>query len=208
MKVTSYSAESGDSGIVVAVVIVVTVVLIAIAALLALFWNNWKFLDRLRARVTGLWHRIHSEPNEIRNMKGTGIGDNEQDMFLPQDDTYLVPLSSRTTNIPQSSENTEKDQEDYEPVLDDFSLGADIERIRLFWNRYCDEKEDDMHSCDMILKRMKNRFGDISENDQGVNSDEWKMRKEKITSVELKPDCQVEDCIVLTKGIKDVIERL
>ena len=29
-----------------------------------------------------------------------------------------------------------------------------------------------------------------------------------ITGVELKPDCQVEDSIVLTKGIKDVIERL
>ena len=72
---------------------------------------------------------------------------------------------------------------DYEPAVDDISLGADIERIRLFWNRYCDEKEDDMHSCDMILKRMKNRFGDISENDEGVNSDEWKMRKEKITSI-------------------------
>ena len=72
---------------------------------------------------------------------------------------------------------------DYEPAVDDISLGADIERIRLFWNRYCDEKEDDMHSCDMILKRMKNRFGDISENDEGVSSDEWKMRKEKITSI-------------------------
>ena len=72
---------------------------------------------------------------------------------------------------------------DCEPAVDDFSLGADIERIRFFWNRYCDEKEDDMHSCDMILKRMKNRFGDISGNDEGVNSDEWKMRKEKITSI-------------------------
>nr|XP_022337001.1 uncharacterized protein LOC111133169 [Crassostrea virginica] len=215
-------------------------------------------------------------------------------MPLLSDDTYLVPLSSRTTNkVPQSSENTEKDQEDmfwklnilkqylivslkqncgveelkdakvlynaslvqhfsdalltplfqmssindyqkldyclvynllrnvctqhvkppgkgwdYEPAVDDDSLGADIERIRLFWNRYCDEKEDDMHSCDMILKRMKNKFGDISGNDEGVNSNEWKMRKEKITSVELKPDCQVEDSIVLTKGIKDVVERL
>ncbi|XP_078336873.1 uncharacterized protein LOC111133169 [Crassostrea virginica] len=298
IQVTSHSAESGDSGIVVAVVIVVTVVLIAIAALLAVFFldkrNNWKLLDRLRARVTGLRHRIHREPNEIRNVEGTGIGDNEQDMFLPQDDTYLVPLSSRTTNkVPQSSENTEKDQEDmfwklnilkqylvvtlkwycgieefkdakvlynaslvqhfretllkplfqmnsindyqkldyclvynllrnvctehvkppgkgwdYEPAADDDSLGADIERIRMFWNKYCDEKESDMHSCDMILKRMKNRFGDISGNDEGVNSDEWKMRKEKITSVELKPDCQVEDSIVLTKGIKDVVERL
>ena len=72
---------------------------------------------------------------------------------------------------------------EYEPAVDDVSLGADIERIRLFWNRYCDEKENDMHSCDMILKRMKNRFGDISGNDEGVNSDEWKMRKEKITSI-------------------------
>ena len=72
---------------------------------------------------------------------------------------------------------------DYEPAGDDVSLGADIERIRLLWNRYCDEKADDMHSCDIILKRMKNRFGDISVNDEGVNSDEWNMRKEKITSI-------------------------
>ena len=28
------------------------------------------------------------------------------------------------------------------------------------------------------------------------------------TGVELKPDCQVEDSIVLTKGIKDVVEKL
>ena len=71
----------------------------------------------------------------------------------------------------------------YEPAVDDVSLSADIERIRLFWNRYCDEKEDDMHSCDMVFKRMKNRFYDMSGNDEGVNSDEWKMRKEKITSI-------------------------
>ena len=54
-KVTSQSAESGDSGIVVAVVIVV--VLIVIAALVAVYIldkrNKWKLLDRLRASVTG-----------------------------------------------------------------------------------------------------------------------------------------------------------
>ena len=54
-KVTSHSAESGDSGIVVGVVIVV--VLIVIAALVAAYIldkrNKWKLLDRLRARVTG-----------------------------------------------------------------------------------------------------------------------------------------------------------
>ena len=54
-KVTSYSAESGDSGIVLGVVIVV--VLIVIAALVAVYIldkrNEWKLLDRLRASVTG-----------------------------------------------------------------------------------------------------------------------------------------------------------
>ena len=43
---------------------------------------------------------------------------------------------------------------DYEPAVDDVSLGADIERIRMFWNRYCDEKED-FENFDMILKRMQ-----------------------------------------------------
>ena len=71
----------------------------------------------------------------------------------------------------------------YEPAVDDDSLGADIERIRLIWNRYCDGKEDDMHSFDMILERMKNRFGDISGNDEVLETAECEMRREKITSI-------------------------
>nr|XP_022337632.1 uncharacterized protein LOC111133479 [Crassostrea virginica] len=58
----------------------------------------------------------------------------------------------------------------------------------------------------MILKRMQERFGDITGNKLRVA--ECNTRKEKITSVELKPDCKVEDSIVLTKGIKDVVEKL
>ena len=71
---------------------------------------------------------------------------------------------------------------DYEPAVDDISLGADIERIRLIWNKYCDEKEE-FENFDMILKRMEDRFGDITGNNDDLRVAECNMRKEKITSI-------------------------
>lgn len=50
----------------------------------------------------------------------------------------------------------------YDPPSDDVNLGADIERIRSIWNRYCDSETEFMH-LDDIFVRMFDRFGRISE---------------------------------------------
>lgn len=50
----------------------------------------------------------------------------------------------------------------YEPSADDVSLAADIERIRLMWNRYCDG-ETEFLNLRKIFVRMVDRYGNISD---------------------------------------------
>lgn len=90
----------------------------------------------------------------------------------------------------------------YDPPSDDVNLGADIERIRSIWNRYCDSETEFMH-LDDIFVRMFDRFGKISEDVEVQDSG-----SEKIMSVELKPECSVNDRVVLTKAIKLVLSSL
>uniref|UniRef100_A0A8W8JTI4 DZIP3-like HEPN domain-containing protein n=1 Tax=Magallana gigas TaxID=29159 RepID=A0A8W8JTI4_MAGGI len=91
---------------------------------------------------------------------------------------------------------------DYEPSDDDVSLGADIERIRLMWNRYCDEATEFLNLREIFV-RMVNRYGNISDDVKLQDTD-----KKKILSFELNPECQIEDGVVLTKAIKSVLEIL
>nr|XP_034337788.1 uncharacterized protein LOC117692805 [Crassostrea gigas] len=90
----------------------------------------------------------------------------------------------------------------YEPSADDVSLGADIERIRSMWNRYCDGGTEFLY-LGGIYDRMVDRYGNISDlvkfEDTG---------RKKILSFELNPECQIEDGLVLTKAIKSVLEIL
>lgn len=90
----------------------------------------------------------------------------------------------------------------YDPPSDDVNLGADIERIRSIWNRYCDSETEFMH-LDDIFVRMFDKFGRISEDVEVQDSG-----SEKIMSVELKPECSVNDRVVLTKAIKQVLSSL
>uniref|UniRef100_A0A8W8JTG4 DZIP3-like HEPN domain-containing protein n=1 Tax=Magallana gigas TaxID=29159 RepID=A0A8W8JTG4_MAGGI len=90
----------------------------------------------------------------------------------------------------------------YEPSDDDVSLGADIERIRLMWNRYCDEATEFLYLKEIFV-RMVNRYGNISDDVKLQDND-----KKKILSFELNPECQIEDGLVLTKAIKSVLEIL
>lgn len=48
----------------------------------------------------------------------------------------------------------------YEPSADDVSLGADIERIRSMWNRYCDGETEFLYLRE-IFDRMVDRYGNI-----------------------------------------------
>lgn len=50
----------------------------------------------------------------------------------------------------------------YEPSADDVSLGADIERIRLMWNRYCDGETEFLYLSEIFV-RMVDRYGNISD---------------------------------------------
>lgn len=90
----------------------------------------------------------------------------------------------------------------YDPLSDDVSLGADIERIRSIWNSYSDGETEFVHLTDIFV-RMIDRFGTISE---GVKVQVSSC--EKILSVELKPECTVHDKFVLTKAIKLVLANL
>lgn len=50
---------------------------------------------------------------------------------------------------------------DYEPYDYETSTGADIERIRSMWNKYCD---DDLHfkHLDDVYNRMKQNYGTVA----------------------------------------------
>ncbi|XP_052717816.1 uncharacterized protein LOC128190002 [Crassostrea angulata] len=90
----------------------------------------------------------------------------------------------------------------YEPSADDVSLGADIERIRSMWNRYCDRETEFLYLREIFV-RMIDRYGNISDlvkfEDTG---------RTKILSFEMNPECQDEDGVVLTKALKAVLDIL
>lgn len=67
----------------------------------------------------------------------------------------------------------------YDPPSDDVNLGADIERIRSIWNRYCDSETEFMH-LDDIFVRMFDRFGKISEDVEVQDSGSEKIMSECI----------------------------
>ncbi|XP_062594885.1 uncharacterized protein LOC134256241 [Saccostrea cucullata] len=93
----------------------------------------------------------------------------------------------------------------YEPPEDEKTVGADIERIRFMWNRYCDNNYEFKY-LDGVFDRMKNKYGtlavqnDLLEGFLGV--------EEKIQSIKLNPDCCVEKGVVVTGGIKAAFQLL
>ena len=46
----------------------------------------------------------------------------------------------------------------YEPPSDEITTGADIERIRLMWNKFCDG-DLQFPQLDDVYKRMKEKYG-------------------------------------------------
>ncbi|XP_078338953.1 uncharacterized protein LOC111117454 isoform X3 [Crassostrea virginica] len=74
----------------------------------------------------------------------------------------------------------------YEPPSDEITTGADIERIRLLWNKFCD---DDLQfpQLDDVYKRMKEKYGtEAVLGDDGVQThgeeEGFEEMKEKIPS--------------------------
>ncbi|XP_062573849.1 uncharacterized protein LOC134235715 [Saccostrea cucullata] len=103
---------------------------------------------------------------------------------------------------------------DYEPPEDEETVGADIERIRSMWNKYCDNNYD-FQNLDDVFNRMKNKYGTLAvQNDpelQNKAQDEMEGftdLKEKIQSIKLNPDCTVEKGIVITGGLKLALDSL
>ncbi|XP_062594138.1 uncharacterized protein LOC134255634 [Saccostrea cucullata] len=98
---------------------------------------------------------------------------------------------------------------DYEPDDTDLGLGADIERVRLMWNRYCDGKTV-FDNLDALYGRMQKRYGipEMQINEE-QDVDQCQVLIEKLSpSVQLKPACEVRSGIVTRKQITLVKEIL
>ncbi|XP_052713510.1 uncharacterized protein LOC128187251 [Crassostrea angulata] len=99
---------------------------------------------------------------------------------------------------------------DYEPPDDETHVGADIERIRFMWNKYCDDDFEFKH-LDDVYNRMKQKYGTVAiHGDDGVkdspleykeNAERLESMKLKLQSIKLNPDCIVKKGIVITDGI-------
>ncbi|XP_048748324.2 uncharacterized protein LOC125660635 [Ostrea edulis] len=97
----------------------------------------------------------------------------------------------------------------YKPRDDDFSTGADLERIRTIWNVYCDNHCNDQQLND-VYGRMLEKYGENPTEAKVANPNEDKFEdiKSKIDVVRLKRDCNVEDGIVVTENIKSALTLL
>ncbi|XP_062595994.1 uncharacterized protein LOC134257385 [Saccostrea cucullata] len=96
----------------------------------------------------------------------------------------------------------------YKPTDDDDSLEADIERIRILWNMYCDDQVD-VPYLQGVYGRMSDRFGALSKRDfTSSNNADYNALESKIKIVRLKRNCDVEDTVVVTKNIKSALVLL
>uniref|UniRef100_K1PVV3 Novel STAND NTPase 3 domain-containing protein n=1 Tax=Magallana gigas TaxID=29159 RepID=K1PVV3_MAGGI len=126
---------------------------------------------------------------------------------------------------------------DYEPQDDETHVGADIERIRSMWNKYCDD-DFELKNLDEVYNRMKQKYGTVAVlggdwnrkpphkdqenteeelegdgNKDPVHKDEEHSKglecmKIKIQSIKLNPDCTVEKGIVITENISTALKTL
>lgn len=75
---------------------------------------------------------------------------------------------------------------DYEPPDEEKTVGADIERIRFIWNKYCDNDLQFKH-LDDVYNRMKQNVGTVPVHGVGGNrkhkdEDDFELMKDKILS--------------------------
>ncbi|XP_062595990.1 uncharacterized protein LOC134257381 [Saccostrea cucullata] len=98
---------------------------------------------------------------------------------------------------------------DYKPKDEDHSVGADIERIRILWNLYCEDQVDVPYLQEMY-GRMSDKFGDLSKEGDSASSNkaDCNASKQKIQIVSLKTNYNVENGIVVTKNINSAMALL
>ncbi|XP_062595995.1 uncharacterized protein LOC134257386 [Saccostrea cucullata] len=97
----------------------------------------------------------------------------------------------------------------YKPSDGDLSVGADIERIRILWNLYCDGQVD-VPNFQEVYRRMSEKFGELSDERKStyLNQAEDNALELKIKIVILKRNCDVKDGVVVTKNIKSTLTLL
>ncbi|XP_061197678.1 uncharacterized protein LOC133205811 [Saccostrea echinata] len=97
----------------------------------------------------------------------------------------------------------------YTPSDDDRSLGADIERIHILWNLYCDNKVDVLNLQD-VYGRMSEKFGELSDEEYLTNRNkpECNALESKIKIIRLRRNYDVENGIVMTRNIKSSLALL
>ncbi|XP_061197595.1 uncharacterized protein LOC133205743 [Saccostrea echinata] len=97
----------------------------------------------------------------------------------------------------------------YTPSDDDHSLGADIERIHILWNLYCDDQVDVPNLQD-VYGRMSEKFGELSIEGSLTNPNKSKCNalESKIKINRLKRNYDVENGIVVTRNIKSCMALL
>ncbi|XP_056015978.1 uncharacterized protein LOC125682160 [Ostrea edulis] len=93
---------------------------------------------------------------------------------------------------------------DNPPLKTDVDLKDDIARIRSLWNDMCDG-DIKVQMITETFQRMAEHFGKIC-----VADDEETMRakKDKIVWKQLKPDCEVDEELVLTEKVNEILAKL
>ncbi|XP_061162594.1 uncharacterized protein LOC133171810 [Saccostrea echinata] len=97
----------------------------------------------------------------------------------------------------------------YTPNDDDHSLRADIERIHILWNLYCDDQVDIPNLQD-VYRRISETFGELSNNEYLTNPNKAKCNalESKIKISHLRRNCDLENGIVVTRNIKSSLALL
>lgn len=86
---------------------------------------------------------------------------------------------------------------DYEPLDDEIHIGADIERIRSMWNKYCDDDLQFKH-LDDVYKRIKQKYGTVAvQGDDGVRNFPLEDKKKEESFEPMKLKIQSKDSYML-----------
>nr|XP_022344779.1 uncharacterized protein LOC111137568 isoform X4 [Crassostrea virginica] len=89
------------------------------------------------------------------------------------------------------------------PNVEDLSLSANIERIRILVNDYLDHGHCDQENADEIIKGWIAEYGEINRSDIIDLS-----RESKINYLKIKPDCFKKNGVVVTRAIDNVFEKM
>ncbi|XP_062617279.1 uncharacterized protein LOC134278984 isoform X1 [Saccostrea cucullata] len=95
----------------------------------------------------------------------------------------------------------------YEPPKNEDSEGADIERIRSMWNKYCDN-DHNYPQLEDVYNRMFEKHGEIHERKSSKEDETIEDVRTKYRVLMLKKDCTIKDEVVVTESIKSALQLL